>query len=420
MGMKKGRIIAGGMLAIFLILAALFIVIQNHPGIGSKFAWRIDEVSAYVRGVFTPRGGVPVAQAAGGDQPISGLFLPGGVKSVDNGSSPTSSASLSVKPIPSKVTLTPPEFDLKRDIQDWNNCGPATLALALRMYGWKGDQYDIAKMIKPLQTDKNVNPEEMVSYAEQTQLGLTAVVRVNGSAQTLQRLLAEGIPVIVEESFKLEQAFWPGDDLWSAHYLLITGYDQETGEWITQDSYYGPNRRIRMSLLEQTWKPFNRLMMVIYTSQQVETVKAILGQDWNTGTNFLGAAERSRREVQSNQNDAFAWFNLGSSLLGMGDAAGAADAFAQARRVGLPQRMLRYEFGPLEAALQTGNADDLFLLSNYALERTPNSEEALTYKGWAYWMMKQVDHAEKSFKTALDVHPGYGPALDGLTATSNY
>ena len=79
-----------------------------------------------------------------------------------------------------------------------------------------------------------------------------------------------------------------------------------------------------------------------------------------------------------------------------------------------PSACCRYQFGPLEAAYATGNADDLFLLSNYALDRTPNSEEALTWKGWAFMLNKQDASARSSFQRALEVHPNDAAAMKGL------
>ena len=67
-------------------------------------------------------------------------------------------------PIPAQMQLSPPAYDELRDKQDWNNCGPATLALYLRYYGWDGDQFDISKVIKPTRDDRNVNVEELIYY----------------------------------------------------------------------------------------------------------------------------------------------------------------------------------------------------------------------------------------------------------------
>ena len=137
-------------------------------------------------------------------------------------------------------------------------------------------------------------------------------------------------------------------------------------------------------------------------------------------TNLYQAAAAAQKEISANVKDAFAWFNLGNSLLGVKDYEGAASAFAQARQIGLPQRMLRYQFGPFEAAYETGAIDDLFLLTNYALDRTPNSEEALTWKGWAYILSKQDAYAKSSFQRALEAHPNDAAALEGLATLQTH
>lgn len=383
--------------AVLLAVSAAFL-----PGM----AWRMDRVSVFLRGVLHPAGVMPAASA---DEPASSLdswvFSP--LKSTET--------PRQVQPeTVSSVTLPAPEFDLSKDIQDWNNCGPATLALALRMYGWKGDQFTISRVVKPLQTDKNVSLDELAGFVNLHTDGLKAAYRVNGSIALLKQFLAAGYPVIIEESFRLEQGFWPEDDLWAAHYLLVTGYVDSTSSLIVQDSYYGPNRIMKMDVLEQTWVPFNRVMMVIYPPAEEKTVSQVWGEDWNTGTNWTRAMDAARMELQQDPRDAFAWFNLGADLLALRRSDEAAQAFDRAREIGLPQRMLRYQFDPLAAAYETGNAQDLIVLANYALDRTPNSEEALYWKGMAYLLTDQPDAARRSFERALEAHPGYEPASAAL------
>ncbi len=48
---------------------------------------------------------------------------------------------------------------------------------------------------------------------------------------------------------------------------------------------------------------------------------------------------------------------------------------------GLPQRMLRYQFGPFLAYFNALRTEDLLALTDYALDRTANSEEALLWRG---------------------------------------
>lgn len=384
---------------ILLILAAAFL-----PGM----AWRWDRVSAYLRGIMHPADAVPIVAEEEKTSSLDAWIL-----APVAGSTPLAPSS-EESALPTSVKLTPPAFDWSKDIQDWNNCGPATLALALRMYGWKGDQFTVSAVIKPLQTDKNVSIDELASYVNTQTEDLRAAYRVDGSIELIKQFIYAGYPVIIEESFRLEQAFWPNDDLWAAHYLLVTGYDDNKSFLTVQDSFYGPNRVLPMSTLEQTWKPFNRLMMIVYPVDEEDKINKVWGTDWNVTENWNHALDTARAEIQENLKDAYAWFNLGSDLLALQKDAEASEAFSRARQLGLPQRMLRYQFGPLAAAYNTGNARDLIVLANFALDRTPNSEEALYWKGMAYLLTNQQDAARRSFERALEAHPGYEPALSAL------
>jgi uncharacterized protein YvpB len=71
--------------------------------------------------------------------------------------------------------------------------------------------------------------------------------------ETLKRLLAANYPVMVESvtSLNPDDALGPTDDLWAAHYLLLTGYDDSKQEFVVQDSYRGPDLTISYAQLER-------------------------------------------------------------------------------------------------------------------------------------------------------------------------
>jgi tetratricopeptide (TPR) repeat protein len=92
----------------------------------------------------------------------------------------------------------------------------------------------------------------------------------------------------------------------------------------------------------------------------------------------------------------------------------AANAFDQARTIGLPQRMLRYQFGPFFAYFHAGRNEDLLVLTKYALQRTPTSEEALLWHGWALYRNGEVDEAIIEFQKALVENPNYQDAKNAL------
>jgi len=391
-------------LALIVLLAGLFFLSSSSLQMRARLA--LD----YLRGVVNPIGTLTPAEAV--DLPTSnGVFAPFTSATTTGEKSHTGTAA----PLPAQASLPSPEFVEPRDLQGWNNCGPATLALALRMYGWKGDQQTVAAVIKPKDLDKNVNVEELASYA-QSAAGLSAAVRVGGTLDLLQSLIAAGYPVIIERDFTLEKSFWPGDDRWSSHFVLLTGYDQSAGTLTTQDAYYGPDVEVEAKQLVRSWKAFNYVYMVLYPTADAGKVAALLGDDWSEEEAYQTSVTTALQQTQADRTDLYAWFNLGSSYVGLGQYESAWLAFNEARKIGLPQRMLRYQFGPFEAAYATGRAQDLQDLVNYAMKTTPNSEEALFWQGKLYLMEKQPAFARKSFLEALSARPGYAQAQSALNS----
>jgi len=86
-----------------------------------------------------------------------------------------------------------------------------------------------------------------------------------GTLNRLKSLLSANYPVIIEEQSKLDpsDANGPNDDLWDAHYLLVTGYDDAAGVVTAQDSYHGADLKIPYDKLLEDWKPFNYLYIVL-------------------------------------------------------------------------------------------------------------------------------------------------------------
>ena len=372
------------------------------PAVQNRLIWRAEVAKTWIRGIVSPAGEVPTARPHATPSPSSQTETPrpSATPLLASTLTPTES------PLPPRVSLTPPKYEL----QDMNNCGPATLTMALRYYGWDGDQFDISSVVKPKRPDRNVNPEELAYYVRNYAGWLRAVYRVNGSERQLKSLLAAGYPVIIEETFHFEEPYWLHDDLWAAHYLLLTGYDDSTRTFTAQDSFHGENQTLSYAELEENWEPFNHLYFLVYLPEEEEELKGILGADWEEESNRERALAASEAMTKTNPDDAYAWFNLGSNLLYFERYDEAADAYDAARNIGLPQRMMRYQFGPFIAYFQSNRIDDLLALTNYALKITPTSEEALLWHGWAEYRLGNFAAARKDWEEALSRHPGYADA----------
>ncbi len=409
--MRKPNWIAGiAALAVFTVAAGLA---YQMPPVHSRLAWRIDFALTYLRGLVDPIEAPPTAlpqpQTYAAQLPTSTppptltpTTAPTRIFTPTPSPSPT--------PLPAAVNLPGPKWEK----QDINNCGPAALAMYLRFYGWEGDQETIAQIIKPYREDRNVNVEELAYYVRNYAGWLNIQYRVGGNLELLKTFLAAGIPVMIEESFYFEEPFWVNDDLWAAHYQLVTGYDDASRTFVGQDSFYGPDQKIPYTRLDEYWQAFNRVYILIYPPHQEELVKTILGEDWDVDVNRQHALEIAQAETQATPENAFAWFNLGTNLTYFERYIEATDAYDKARDLGLPQRMLRYQFGPFIAYFHTGQIDDLIALTEYALKVTPNAEEALLWHGWAMYRQGDISQAIADFEQALVENPNYQDAQYAL------
>lgn len=391
-----------------LVLAVL--LLYQIPAVNSRLAWRYEVGRTYVKNILHPVGDVPTAipQPTKPVMPTA-TFQP----------TPTLAAAATV--IPSTPTLAPPPPQAQinpppYEKQTPNNCGPAALSMMLHIFGWSGSQKDISDVIKPITGDRNVNPDELAFWVRNYAGWLRIEYRVDGDLDTLKRLLAAGYPVIVEATTSLnpEDSGWPNDDLWAAHYLLLTGYNDTAKTFTAQDTYRGPNKQIAYDQLNSEWEPFNYLYMIVYLPDQEAEIKTILGSNWDADLNRQRALERSQAAATADPNDAFAWFNVGSNLVYFERYDEANAAYDKAREIGLPQRMFRYQFGPFLANFHANRNDDLLALTNYALQRTEMSEETWLWHGWALYRDGDVKKAIESWRKALSIHPGYEDALYAL------
>ncbi len=433
------RTLKYGLLAI-IVVVLLVVLLYRVPPINRRLAWRLDFALTYLRGVLDPVSAVPTAlpddphipaelitpsptnaassataeaianvEAIAGDEAVSSVEAAATLVFTPT-TGPTATPFPSPTPIPGSVSLSAPSWEK----QDMNNCGPASLSMYMRYYGWDGDQFEISSLLKPQQADRNVNVEELAYYVRTRAGWLNAEYRVGGDLDLLKELVAAGVPVLVEESFYFEAPYWPNDDLWAAHYFLVTGYDDQSHTFSGQDSYHGPDQRVSYEKLDEYWQVFNRVYVLLYLPEQENTIKAILGTDWDPDVNRKNALELAMAETETQPENPFAWFNMGTNLVYFDRYTEAAQAYDEARNLGLPQRMLRYQFGPFLAYFHSGQTEELMTLAQYALQRTPNAEEALLWRGWGYYRLGQTSDAMADFRQALEENPYYQDAQYAL------
>ena len=402
-----------------LVVLTILLLAYLVPPINERLSWRVDVAITYIRSWLQPAGAMPTPDLASValptlTPPLAPSPFPSLVPSATAATAlPTAfpTSTQAPTPIPAKTVLTPPAWEKQAP----NNCGATTLSMLLHFYGWKGDQHTISDLVKPIQADRNVDVEELV-YFVHTKVGwLNIEYRVGGDASELKRFLAVGLPMMIEESSRVEQQFARyDDDYWDGHYLLITGYDDARQVFITQDSFLGPDRAVADADLEKNWQAFNHVYIIVFRPDQQQTVQDLLGADWDASTNRQRALDQAQAETQVDPKNPFNWFNLGSNLVYFERYTEAAQAYDSARKLTIPQRMLRYQFGPFIAYFNANRIQDLLALTQYALRITDNSEEAWLWQGWAQYRLGNKQEAIDDFNKALKFHPGYQDALYAL------
>jgi tetratricopeptide (TPR) repeat protein len=291
--------------------------------------------------------------------------------------------------------------------QDWNNCGPATFAMLISYYGRQETQYDVQDAVRPNKWDLNVSPHELAAYVRS--LGLEVLVREGGLIGLLKRFLDQEIPIV------LHVWYYP-DEHGAGHYRLIVGYDETAGELIAYDVQLGPDYRISYAQQDQEWQVFNRLYVVAYRPEQAGQIREIVGEEMDDEVMYRHALQVALAERDADPGNRFAWFNAGTNYAALGDHAAAAAAFDQARVLGLPFRMLWYQFGPFEAYLAVGRYQDVIDLAEANLHMVGNQEESYYYLGRARQALDDPEAARACYRQALEYHPGFAPALEALAS----
>ncbi len=330
--------------------------------------------------------------------------------------SPTPEPTLTSTPLPPTATPLPTAVRLENISvipQKFNNCGPANLTITLGYHGVLVDQLDVGAAVKPNYDDRNVSPGELVDYVN-TETSMRARYFVGGSIELLKQLIAAGYPVIVEKG--LYPNAWEG---WMGHYLTVIGYDDTSQEFISLDTFLGPwdssGRRDSYATVDEFWQMFNHTFILVYPPADEAEILALLPPELSDpATMWQQTAVTNQQFTTTQPENPYIWFNLGSSLTHLAQLtndetlfASAAAAFDQARTVGLPWRMLWYQFEPYEAYLANGRLDDVFTLSDAILstEGGYHVEETHYYRSLAYTAQGNVAEAEAALATALELNP---------------
>jgi len=427
---KRNILIVFGSLGLLSMVCLAAVAATQIPQVNERLVWRIENLTASARQWINPPQRVvfvPV-EASTPDATIEAVLPPAvtttalatdtpNLASPQKTATPQTTPTPSATPLPERVVLE----GIVHEYQQFNNCGPANLAMALSFWGWRGDQRDTRSFLRPnlKVDDKNVNPSEMVEFVERF-ARMRAFVRYGGDLDLLRRLIAAEFPVLIEAGHH------PPDDWWMGHYLVVSGYDDQQQKLIVQDSLVSPDLPMGYAdLAGGWWRDFNYVLIVIAPPERASEALGLLGPFADPQQSFQIAALKASQEIPelTGRVQFFAWFNLGSSRVGLGDYSGAAQAYDQAFAIYRtlpeemrPYRLMWYVAGPYEAYYHLSRYEDVVQLANttFSWVGQPVLEESYYWRGMANLALGKRSLAIADFRKATELNPNYAPPRDEL------
>jgi hypothetical protein len=347
--------------AIFSALTIIGYSLLLNPVIQEKAGWHLSQWMGQIRLWINPPAEVNFAGALQDKAVVDPLAIQQVGDSQTGPAIPedTDQTVYIFDPVPLAYSITGGMYFSQHN--HWNYCGPANIAMALSYWGWNGTHDDAAKVLRTYNLDKNVMPYELADYAR-NEAGMGAIIRVGGDLDTLKRLIAAGFPVIVEKGPHFRDIQY--QITWMGHYQTLTGFNDQGGYFIAQDSYIQADYHQAYDILIDEWRSFNYLYLVVYPKERENEVLHLLGKDANETRNYHNSLKKAQDELDQTTgvNQFFAMFNYGSNLVNLRDYSGAAKAYDQAFLMydALPEdqsirpyRILWYQTGPYFAYYYT-------------------------------------------------------------------
>lgn len=209
--------------------------------------------------------------------------------------------------------------------QSLNNCGPASVSAVLGYWGVLRSQEDVGDVLRA-----DGDPAGMVAFglpAYARGLGLSVLMGVEGTDRTVEALVANGFPVIVDQ--------WVSPSETWEHYRSVTAFDRSRATFTLSDPYLGAETVISAAEFEQDWRSDNGRFYVVYPPALHGTVASALAlAGWSPEQAFASDAGESWLRATQDPGAGFGpgydELNIAWDDLELGDPAGARHALAAA------------------------------------------------------------------------------------------
>ncbi len=294
--------------------------------------------------------------------------------------------------------------------QTFNNCGPASLSMALSFFDIFVSQQELGNELRPWQStsgdndDKSVTLEELEAKAKD--YGFLTYHRPNGDIKLIKSFIAEDIPVVMRTL--LEE----GNDI--GHYRVVFGYDDTTGHVIQNDSLQGKGLYYTYDELLALWKPYGYEYLVLVPEAKQAIAERILGENVEVNLAWQNAVINLQKEVAANPNDLDLAMSLSVAYYHVGNYEKSIEVFEQIEPR-LPFRTLWYQIEPLKSYQELRRYDEVLpRIENVLTNHNRAYSELYQMRGEIYLDQGRVSEAREQFELAIYYNENYEPARESL------
>lgn len=318
--------------------------------------------------------------------------------------------------LPTPTLLIPPSSKILQSdyhvFQTFNNCGPASLSMALSYYGIRVPQQELRDAMRPYNNVQGDNDDKSVTLdeiaAKGAEYGFVSFHRPNGNVELVKQFIANDIPVITETLLHSD------DDI--GHYRVIKGYDETTQEFIQDDSMQGKNLRYKYGDFNQLWQIYNYGYVVLVPKEKLAVAQAILGEDLDEKIAWKKIVDNAQVKLQQNPNDFVTRFNLSIGLYKIAEYQKSVDEFEKVEKQ-LPFRTLWYQIEPLLSYYQLGNDQRVLQLIDQILSNHNRAfSELYILRGDVYKRQGNLKAAKTEYEQAVFYNKNLKAAQDALNS----
>src|SRR5438445_1215987 len=253
-------------------------------------------------------------------------------------------------PEPKAAPATALFDDMKHVWQSLNNCGPASVVMALSTFGIDVSQEAARVPLRGANVLSGMGPQRVDGWVN-ANFGLRSVWRNNGTNDLIRRLVANGFAPMVTQ--------WMQDPKVSriAHWRVVRGYDDAASTFYVNDPMLGNMVPLSYQWFQKNWQSFNYRYMVIYDPKDEALVKSIIGDDWNDAKMRQNFYERTKADAYS-QETSSAWLAYGEAAYGYGLFREAVSAFERGMALGSVQGVFTLRSSYPQALRALGRQSD--------------------------------------------------------------